>query len=163
MMKRSWSLPAALAVGLFLSACRDSANTVRPSSAAAPRTIAPRIVVTPDQGGYSVITVALDVSGIGALGSFTGRLHFDPASLGYDSEVAIDDGTMRASNPGNGEIRVAGMSQKGIDVAHLASFRFKVINPAALGGIQFELEEVHEITRANMAQFVRQPASVRRP
>lgn len=168
MTKRLRALSTALGVACALSvagsACRDSASTVRPSSAPAPRTITPRVVVTPDQGAFSVITLALDVSGgVGKLGSFTGRLHFDPAALGYDSEVTINDATARASNPGDGVIRVAGMSQSGIDVAHLASFRFKVIKPAGLDAVQFELEEVHELGRANMAEFVRQPKVVRRP
>jgi hypothetical protein len=111
-----------------------------------------------------VVTIALDVgSQVGQLGSFTGRLRFDSLALGYVGEMTLSDGTARASNREGGVVRVAGMSASGIDATHIAAFRFKVVNPAALGAMQFDLEEIHEISHANMASFVRRPEPGRIP
>jgi hypothetical protein len=111
-----------------------------------------------------VVTVALDVSGtVGKLGSFTGRLHFDPAGLQYVGEVAVSDGTMRASNRVGDVIRVAGISTAGVNVAQLATVRFKVVNGSALESLHFDLEEVHELSRASLLSLVRSPTFTRVP
>jgi hypothetical protein len=122
------------------------------------------VVVTPEESGFAVLTVALDLgSDVGRIGSFTGRLRFDSLALAYVGEVSLTDATARASNREGGVIRVAGMSANGIDAIHLAAFRFKVVNPAALGGVQFDLEEIHEVSRANVSAFVRRPDPGRIP
>jgi hypothetical protein len=153
----------ALALGLAAQGCRDAANLVSTTGHLAPRSITPRVVVAPNGSG-AVLTLALDVRGdVGKIGSFTGRLLFDPTALFYDGEVPFSDGTDRASNPGDGVIRVAGASLNGVDVTNLAAFRFKVINAAALQQVRLELDEVHELSRANLNVLVRRSPVAQRP
>ena len=145
---------AGLVLGFGLQGCRDTDRLASAPGAAARRTITPHVIVAPD-GASAVLTLALDVHGdVGRIGSFTGRLRFDATQLAYDGEVPLTDGTMRASNPGEGVIRIAGASLSGVDVAQLASFRFKVINAAGLSAVQFDIEEVHELSRANVTALV---------
>lgn len=154
---------AALIFALSAQSCRDAGTLVPAAGALAPRSITSRVVVVP-AGGAAVLTLVLDVRGdVGRIGSFTGRIRFDPAALLYESEVALSDGTMRASNPGEGVIRVAGASLSGVDVTQLAAFRFKVLNAAALSAVQFDLEEVHELTHANLSALVQRTGTSRAP
>ena len=153
-----------LCVAVLLAACRDTAGLTRPTAANAPRSITPKLLVRGDTGSTALVTVALDVSGnVGTLGSFTGRLHFNPASLQYDSEVAIGDGTTRAVNRVGDVIRVAGISTSGVNAARLVTFRFRVIDKAALETMRFELEEVHEVSATNLLSLVRSPSLGRVP
>jgi hypothetical protein len=76
------------------------------------------------------------------LGSFTGRLHFNPARLEFKSEHAISDG-LRIANPANaarGEIRFAGASAMGFTtlVLYDGTFEVKSANYAADLGLQME-------------------------
>lgn len=151
-------------VAVLLAGCRETASLTRPTAANAPRSIAPKLVVRGDTGGTALVTVALELSGnVGTLGSFTGRLHFNPSSLQYDSEVAIADGTTRAVNHVGDVIRVAGISTSGVDANRLATFRFRVIDKAGLETMRFDLEEVHEISATNLLSLVRSPNTGRLP
>ena len=145
-------------VALLVAACRDTTGLTRPTASNAPRTITPKLLVLNDTGKTALVTVALDVSGnVGKLGSFTGRLHFDPASLEYDGEVAVGDGTTRATNRVGDVIRVAGISTSGVNAARLVTFRFTVLDRAALATLRFDLEEVHEVSATNLLSLVRAP------
>jgi hypothetical protein len=161
------ALAVALSLAFAAQGCRETAGPVSAAGQVAPRSITPRVDVAP-AGSLAVITLALDLRGdVGKIGSFTGRLLFDPSALSYDADVSPSDGTDRASNPGVGVIRVAGAALNGMDVAHLAAFRFKVVNAAALQQVRLELDEVHEISRADLRALVRhsatQPPSGARP
>lgn len=154
-------LPALVTVALALaaSACHDVSPIMQSATGAVPRAITPSTTIAVT-GSSAVITLVLDTRGmVGQIGSFTGRLRFDPATLAYDSEVALSDGTLRASNPGAGEIRVAGASAAGIDLTQLAAFRFTLKNAAGLPGVRFELEELHELTRADLQASVLRSAA----
>ena len=154
---------AALLLGLAAQGCRDAGTLVPATGAQAPRSITPRVVVQPN-GAAAVLTLTLELRGdVGKIGSFTGRLRFDPVALPYEGEVALSDGTTRASNPGEGVVRFAGASLNGVDVTQLAAFRFKVVDEAALNTVQFDLEEVHELSRANMSAVVQRSAVKRAP
>ena len=145
-----------MVVALGVIACRDTAGLTKPVASNAPRSIAPRVVVARDSGGTALLTVALDVSGnVGKLGSFTGRLRFDPTQLVYVGDIAIGDGTMRAANQVDNVIRVAGISTSGVDVSRLVTLRFRVLNAAGLGTVRFELEEVHELSSTSLLSLVR--------
>lgn len=149
---------------LLLASCRDTAGLTRPTAANAPRSITPKLVVRNDTGLTVLVTLALDVSGnVGALGSFTGRVHFNATSLEYLGDVAIGDGTTRAVNPVGDVIRVAGISTSGVNPARLATFRFRVIDKAALETMRFDLEEVHERSATNLLSVVRSPSLSRAP
>ena len=78
------------------------------------------------------------------VGSYTGRLHFNPASLEYKQENAINDG-LRVANPlgaAQGEIRFAGASAMGFTslVLYDASFQVKAAGYAQT--LQLTMEEL---------------------
>ena len=149
----------ALAAGLASAGCRDAGNVVQSLGQLAPRSVTPATSVAL-RGSDAVVTLILDVRGdVGKIGSFTGRLRFDPTGQTYAGEVGIDDGTLRVSNIGVGEIRVAGASAAGINVATLASFRFVAIDAAALRRMTFELEELHGLSQADLQPIVRSAAA----
>lgn len=149
---------------LLLASCRDTASLTRPTASNAPRSITPKLLVRSDTGSTVLVTLALDVSGnVGTLGSFTGRVHFNASSLEYLGEVAIGDGTTRAVNRVGDIIRVAGISTSGVNASRLVTFRFRVIDKAALQTMRFDLEEVHELTTTNLLSLVRSPSLGRVP
>lgn len=159
------TIPAHLIwVAVLVAGCRDTAALTRPTAGNAPRAITPRLLVVSDTGRTTLVTLALDVSGnVGKLGSFTGRLHFDPSALEYAGEVAIADGTTRATNRVGEVIRVAGLSTSGVNAARLVTFRFRVLDKAGLGTLRFDLEEVHEVSATNLLSLVRSPIFGRMP
>jgi len=147
-----------LVLSMQSSGCRESRSLGGATAPNAPASITPRVVVSPDAGGLAIATIAFDVSaGVGRLGSFTGRLHFDAGGLEYVGDVALSDSTMRASNRTGDVIRVAGISTTGLDVTRLAAFRFRVMNASALSTLRFDVDEVHAISRASMLSLVRSP------
>jgi hypothetical protein len=158
-MKNSIVRPLTLAALFLASGIASGCELVREElgATAAPQSssISPRVRVALEDS-TAVVTLVMDVVGdVGGIGSFTGRVTFDPAGLLYDGEVALTDGTMRASNLGDGVIRVAGASMNGVDVSRLAAFRFKVLNRASLDAIQFSLEELHSLTQVDLREQLR--------
>jgi hypothetical protein len=78
------------------------------------------------------------------VGSYTGRLHFDPAALQYKAEVAINDG-LRVANPngaGTGEIRFAGASATGFADLTLYSATFTVKGTSWARDLALQMEEL---------------------
>jgi hypothetical protein len=104
----------------------------------------------------SVLVRAAD--GAVKVGSYTGRLRFDPAQLQYKAEVAITDG-LRIANPngaGTGEIRFAGASATGFTTLTLYSATFTVKSgdwTRSLGLLMEELSAAR--TLANLSAQVR--------
>lgn len=141
----------ALVLAGAATGCRDS-KTLPAASAPTPlQVITPKLLTSRVETG-EVVTLALDMpADVGKIGSFTGRLIYDASVLAFDGEMTLSDGTSRASNPRTGEIRVAGASMTGIDVTQLAAFRFKRIGATIEVPPRFELDEVHELSRTNLA------------
>jgi hypothetical protein len=78
------------------------------------------------------------------LGSYTGRLRFDPAKLEFKQENAISDG-LRVANPlnaGQGEIRFAGASATGFTQLVLYDGTFQVKAAGYVQGLQLTMEEL---------------------
>jgi hypothetical protein len=78
------------------------------------------------------------------LGSYTGRLKFDPEALHWIRDMEIADG-LRVINPngaGLGEIRFAGASAKGFDSLLVYHGVFEVKEPAYLTALALEMEEL---------------------
>lgn len=78
------------------------------------------------------------------LGSYTGRLRFDPESLRYATETAIDDG-MRVTNPAgapHGDLRFAGAAPTGFTQLTLYEATFAVEKTGYMDGLRLEMEEV---------------------
>jgi hypothetical protein len=158
-MTRAWAL--AIAMGGVAYGCRDADVVARPPSQIPAKSLTPRVLVT-TSGATATVTLTLDVAGdVGKIGSFTGRLRFDAAGLGYDGESDLRDGALRASNPGLGQVRVAGVSSDGLDLRSLARFRFTVKNASALQSLRFDLDEVHELSRTDVRASLRPAAAPR--
>lgn len=139
----------ACATLVLTNGCRDASNIVDSGQQLSKPSITPRTNVVM-HGDTALVTVWLDVRGdVGKIGSFTGRLRYDQAALVYGGEVAISDGTLRASNAGVGAVRLAGASAAGVDRASLAVFMFRVRNAAGIASLQFDLDELHELSRAD--------------
>jgi hypothetical protein len=153
----------ALTATLLIVGCHDPSGPLHVASSA-PRAIVPRIIITRDTGATFVATVALDVSGtVGKIGSFTGSLRFDATRVVYVGDVAATDGTTRVFNHVTDAIRVAGISTNGVNVAQVAAFRFVARDASALQAMHFDLEEVHELSRASLLSLVRAPNVNRTP
>lgn len=78
------------------------------------------------------------------VGSYTGRLRFDPALVQYKSEVAINDG-LRVANPNGaagGEIRFAGASATGFANLTLYSAQFTVKGGDWVRSLTLQMEEL---------------------
>jgi hypothetical protein len=78
------------------------------------------------------------------LGSYTGRLHFNPARLEFKSEHAISDG-LRIANPANaarGEIRFAGASAMGFTMLVLYDGTFEVKGANYTADLALQMEEL---------------------
>jgi len=82
------------------------------------------------------------------LGSYTGRLHFNPALLEFKNENAISDG-LRVSNPANaarGEIRFAGAAATGFQSRVLYDGTFTVKGANYTADLALVMEELSAAT-----------------
>ena len=78
------------------------------------------------------------------VGSYTGRLRFDPAALQYKGEIAITDG-LRVANPNGaaaGEIRFAGANATGFANLTLYGAEFTVRSPGYASKLTLQMEEL---------------------
>jgi hypothetical protein len=78
------------------------------------------------------------------LGSYTGRLRFDPRALRWHDHAPIRDG-LRAVNPSGaaaGEIRFAGASAGGFEEPVLYVGEFEVLRRNYVRGLRLEVEEL---------------------
>lgn len=109
----------------------------------------------------SVIVRAADAAV--KVGSYTGRLHFDAASLQYKADVAINDG-LRVANPngaGTGEIRFAGASATGFADLTLYSATFTVKQANWAPTLTLQMEELSAArSLANLSPHLRVQRSV---
>lgn len=156
-------LRAAL-VALCVTACRD--EQAQPTAPVPP---------TPTQGvtasvtmdnlnaavGQSVrvrVEVQVGTSTSYQVGSYTGRLRFDPARLEFRTENRINDG-LRVANAGaaaTGEIRFAGASPTGFQTLVLYDATFVVKSAAYTQNVQLLMEEISAAsTLANLRPQLR--------
>jgi hypothetical protein len=151
-----------IAAGLL--ACRDPAGVGLVSTNAFAQAITPRLIVSDSDATTAVVTLALAVPGtVGRIGSFTGQITYDSTALTFVAEVSINDGALRALNPSTGLVRIAGASVQGLNPSQLISLRFRIRDPSALARIQFDLEELHESSAANLKKLVQPQPPGRRP
>lgn len=78
------------------------------------------------------------------LGSYTGRLRFDPEALAFKGEVKINDG-LRVTNPqgaGDGELRFAGAAAGGFSDLTLYQAVFEVKRAGYAAGLALQMEEL---------------------
>lgn len=97
------------------------------------------------------------------LGSYTGRLTFDPGILAFQSEVKINDG-LRVTNPngaGTGEIRFAGASAAGFTDLTLYEGVFEVKKAGYLDALKVQMEELSAaLTLTNLQKNLEVPNQV---
>ena len=110
--------------------------------------ITARIVVDKLQAlpGQTVRVTVEVVSGTPGLkvGSYTGRLKFDPAGLTFKREVTLTDG-LRVANANNaslGEIRFAGANATGFTTTTLYSAEFVVKAANYAGKLTLQMQEL---------------------
>lgn len=90
------------------------------------------------------VRVQLGTESSAKLGSYTGRLKFDPEVLAYKGELKINDG-LRVTNPNGaaqGEIRFAGASATGFADLTLYQATFEVKKASYLQALKLEMEEL---------------------
>jgi hypothetical protein len=97
------------------------------------------------------------------LGSYTGRLSFDPAVLGYRSEVKINDG-LRVTNPNGaeqGDLRFAGAAADGFADLTLYEAVFDVKKAGYLDAMKVNMEEMSAAkSLVNLRTQLQQPTQV---
>ena len=149
-----------LAIGFGTASCRESMPLLEPAQQPTPALLQARVLVERN-GSSALVTLAIDAPGGAAkIGSFTGSLAFDPSVLAFVEEAPLDDGVLRAANPGHGLVRVAGASTSGIASSRLAAFRFVVLDNSRPAGLRFDIAELHQTTRGDMLpQMMRAPVA----
>ncbi len=138
----------AIAVVLVGAACAD--EPTRPDPVIPPVDQGVTAFVTVDNlhaiPGQTVrVSVQVRAADAGLkVGSYTGRLRFDPALVQYKSEVAINDG-LRVANPNGaatGEIRFAGAHAAGFANLTLYSAQFTVKGGDWVRSLTLQMEEL---------------------
>jgi hypothetical protein len=81
------------------------------------------------------------------VGSYTAKINYDATALRFDTEIAISDQALRASNPSPGLVRVAGAAASGFTGGRLASYRFVVLRANSARSLSLVVDEMHMITR----------------
>lgn len=161
------------AIALCLTACND--EQAQPTSPPVP-TQGVSASITVDNLHAAVgqtvrvrVEVQVGTSQNASVGSYTGRLRFDPARLEFKSENRINDG-LRIANAGaaaTGEIRFAGASPTGFQTLVLYDGSFTVKSPAYTQNLQLMMEELSAATslanlrpnlRVNSQVYVHRPA-----
>ena len=135
-------------IGLAVTACQD--QPVRPTGPTPPPVQAgvsayvtvDNLNARPGQNVRVRVEVQVGTQQTFKLGSYTGRLRFNPSRLEFKNENTISDG-LRIANPMNaasGEIRFAGASAIGFNtlVLYDGTFLVKGANYASDLGLQME-------------------------
>jgi len=135
---------------LALAACQDErAPATGPTPPPVQEGVAAYITVdnlnaAPGQSVRVRVEVQVGTQQNFKLGSYTGRLRFDPAKLEFKQENAITDG-LRVANPlnaGQGEIRFAGASAMGFTQLVLYDGTFQVKAAGYVQSLQLSMEEL---------------------
>ncbi len=134
---------------LALTACQD--QPARPTAPPPPPPQGVAAYITVDnltaQPGQTVrvrVEVRVGTQQNFKLGSYTGRLHFNPAQLQFEQENPLNDG-LRVSNPANaskGEIRFAGAAAQGFSSLVLYDGSFVVKTADYASGLSLSMEEL---------------------
>ncbi len=98
----------------------------------------------PGQQVHVFVRVQLGTESSAKVGSYTGRLTFDPEQLTWMSTVNIDDG-MRVVNPNDapdGVVRFAGAAARGFEDLTLYHGVFEVVDAGYMDGLRLEMEEL---------------------
>lgn len=137
-------------VSLALMACQDQpARSTGPTPPPPEQGITAFVTVdNPNAPVGSMVRVRVEVQ-VGTqqnvkIGSYTGRLHFDPAKLTFRAENPIGDGLRVANANGapQGEIRFAGAAPNGFTTMVLYDGTFEVKSANFRQGLTLSMEEL---------------------
>jgi hypothetical protein len=137
-------------VSLSLTACQDEPARLTGSTPPPPQQGVAAFVTVDNTSAAVGQTVRVRVEvqvGTEAnfkVGSFTGRLRFDPSRLAFRSENAISDGlrVANANGAAGGEIRFAGASPGGFNTLVLYDGSFEVRSAGYMQTLQLQMEEL---------------------
>ena len=90
------------------------------------------------------VRVQMGTENAAKLGSYTGRLRFNPEALKWVADVQINDG-LRVTNPNGaeqGELRFAGAAAGGFSTLALYQGTFEVKKPGYMDGLELQMEEI---------------------
>jgi hypothetical protein len=109
------------------------------------------------------VRVQLGTESSAKVGSYTGRLKFDPEALAFKGDVKINDG-LRVTNPngaGAGELRFAGATATGFANLTLYEGVFEVKKAGYQDGLKLQMEELSAATTlTNLRQTLEVPNQV---
>lgn len=109
------------------------------------------------------VRVQLGTESSAKLGSYTGRLIFDPGILAFQSDIKINDG-LRVTNPNgaaSGEVRFAGASAAGFADLTLYEGVFEVKQTGYMDALKVQMEELSAaVTLTNLHQNLEVPEQV---
>lgn len=90
------------------------------------------------------VRVQLGTENQAKIGSYAGRLRFDPAALGWVRDAEVNDG-LRVTNPNDaasGDIRFAGAAANGFNDLSLYQGEFEVKKTGYMDALKFDLDEL---------------------
>jgi len=109
------------------------------------------------------VRVQLGTASSAKVGSYTGRLKYDPEALAYKGEVQINDG-LRVTNPAgaaSGELRFAGAAAGGFADLTLYEAVFEVKKANYGDGLKLQMEELSAAsTLTNLRQQLEVPSQI---
>jgi hypothetical protein len=117
----------------------------------------------PGEQVHVFVRVQMGTETAAKLGSYTGRLAFDPEVLAFKGDVKINDG-LRVTNPngaGGGELRFAGAAAAGFANLTLYEGIFEVKKSGYLEALAVQMEELSAaVTLSNLEQNLEVPTQV---
>jgi hypothetical protein len=117
----------------------------------------------PGEQVHVFVRVQMGTETSARLGSYTGRLAFDPEALAFKGEVKINDG-LRVTNPsgaGSGELRFAGAAAAGFSDLTLYEGIFEVKGTGYLEALAVRMEELSAaVTLTQLEQNLEVPTQV---
>lgn len=136
-------------IGLALSACQDQPRPTAPTPPPVQTGVSAYVTVSnlnarPGQTVRVRVEVQVGTQQNFKLGSYTGRLRFNPARLEFKNENTISDG-LRVANPMNaarGEVRFAGASATGFNNLVLYDGTFEVKGANYTSDLALQMEEL---------------------
>jgi Cohesin domain len=161
---------AVASLSLAALACNDSPLKSGLPEVPPPATHATQAFVQVDNAAaqpgdqiHVFVRVQLGTDNSAKLGSYTGRLTFDPTVLAYKGEVKINDG-LRVTNPngaGQGQLRFAGAAAGGFADLTLYEAVFEVKKPDYVDALKLSMEELSAAgTLADLRKTLQQPPQV---
>ena len=150
----------ALALLLVLGgvACRDTKPLGAPDSTSVPpqqpdgRSVYLSVSEPSPEAGATVV-VSGNVGDKVSLGSFLVRLEYDPTRLHFVDEFGIP-GMLRAVNPLDGEVVVAGAASGPVGEGKLFTLRFRADDPGALNTLLLRVEELNDTDFTDQTQSI---------